>query len=75
MQLTWKKNIIIIKTSSTGQSWKNKVVYKLLSQPHKHLPDATPQAPARRKTEENTIQESNHRLTTPLNPSSVPVSN
>ena len=29
--------IINIKTSSTGPSWKNKVVYKLLSQPHKHL--------------------------------------
>ena len=29
--------IIIIKTSSTGPSGKNKVVYKLLSQPHKHL--------------------------------------
>ena len=29
--------IIIIKTSSTGPSGKNKIVYKLLSQPHKHL--------------------------------------
>ena len=29
--------IIIIKTSITGPSWKNKIVYKLLSQPHKHL--------------------------------------
>ena len=29
--------IIIIKTSSTGHSGENKVVYKLLSQPHKHL--------------------------------------
>ena len=29
--------IIIIKTSSTGQSEKNKIVYKLLTQPHKHL--------------------------------------
>ena len=29
--------IIIIKTSSTGPSRKNHVVYKLLSQPQKHL--------------------------------------
>ena len=29
--------IIIIKTSSTGPSGKNKTVYKLLTQPHKHL--------------------------------------
>ena len=29
--------IIIIKTSSTSPSGKNKVVYKLLSQRHKHL--------------------------------------
>ena len=28
--------IIIIKTSSTGPGGKNKIVYKLLSQPHKH---------------------------------------
>ena len=30
-------NIIIIKTSSTGTSLINKVVYKFLLQPHKHL--------------------------------------
>ena len=29
--------IFIIKTSSTGQSGKNKIVYKLLSQPNKNL--------------------------------------
>ena len=29
--------IIIIKTSSTGPSGKNKIVYKSLSQSHKHL--------------------------------------
>ena len=29
--------IINIKTSSPGPSWKNKIVYKLISQPHKHL--------------------------------------
>ena len=29
--------IIIIKTSSTGQGGKTKLLYKLLSQPHKHL--------------------------------------
>ena len=29
--------IIIIKTCSTGSSGKNKVVYKLLSQPHKQI--------------------------------------
>ena len=28
--------IIIIKISSTGQSGKNKIVYKLLTQTHKH---------------------------------------
>ena len=32
-----KYTVIIIKTSSTDPSGKNKVVYKLLSQPHKHL--------------------------------------
>ena len=31
------KIISIIKTSSTGPSGKNRVVYKLISQPHKHL--------------------------------------
>ena len=39
--------IIIIKTSSTDPSGKNKVIYKLL---------AAPQAPALRETEENTTQ-------------------
>ena len=29
--------IIIIKTSRTGPSWENKIVYKLLTKPHKHL--------------------------------------
>ena len=29
--------IVIIKTISTSPSWKNKVVYKLLSQPVKHM--------------------------------------
>ena len=29
--------IIIIKTSSTGPPGKNKIVYKLLTQPHKQL--------------------------------------
>ena len=37
MQEVYKIIIIIIKTSSTGPSEINKVVYKLLSQPHKHL--------------------------------------
>ena len=32
-----KTRHFIIKTSSTGPSGKIKVVYKLLSQPHKHL--------------------------------------
>ena len=58
--------IIIVKTSTTGQSGKNKIVHQMLSQP---------QAPAARKTEENTTQGSNQRLTAPLNPSSVPMSN
>ena len=31
------KGIIIIKTSSAGPSGSNKVAYKLLSQPQKHL--------------------------------------
>ena len=48
---------IIIKTSITGPGLKNKVVYKLL---------------APWKTEENTTQGSNQRLTATLNPSSVP---
>ena len=51
---------IIIKTSSTGQSGKNKVVYKLLSQPHKHL-------------RHGKLKKTQIRKTT-LNPSSVPVS-
>ena len=51
--------IIIIKTSSTGPSWKNKIVYKLLTQPHKHLRHG--------KTEKQT-QERIQRLTAPLKP-------
>ena len=57
---------IIIKTSSTGPSGKNKIVHKLLSQPHKHLTTENWRAPT---------QGSNQRLTAPLNPSSIPVSN
>ena len=48
---------IIIKTGSTGPSGKNKIVHKLLMQPHKDL--------HHRKTEKQT-QESNQWLTTPL---------
>ena len=53
--------MIIIKTSRTGPSVKNKVIYKLLSQPHKHL------LHEKRKR--------NQQLNSPLNPSSVPLSN
>ena len=48
--------IIIIKTSSTGPSGKNKILYKIAY--------ATPQAPEPRKTEKQT-QWSNQRLTAP----------
>ena len=58
--------IIIIKTSSTDPSGKNKIVYKLLTQPHKHLRHG--------KTEKQT-QESSQRLTALLNPSNVSESN
>ena len=61
--------IIIIKTSSTGPGGNCEVVDKLLNS------FGTLQAPAPRKTEENTTQGSNQRLTAPLNPSSFPVSN
>ena len=64
MNITWR-HIIIIKTSSTGSSGKNKIVYKLLLQPHKH------QLHGKLK---NTTQGTNQRLTSPLNPSNVPVS-
>ena len=37
MNAFWIIIIIVIKTSSTGPSGKNNVVYKLMSQPHKHL--------------------------------------
>ena len=57
--------IIIIKTSRTGPSVKNKIVYKF-SQPHKHL---------RHGNLKNTTQGSNQRLTAPLNPFNVPVLN
>ena len=53
--------IIIIKTSCTGSSGE-KNVYKLLTQPHKHL--------LHEKTEKQT-QGSNQRLTAPWNPSNV----
>ena len=58
--------VVIIKTSSTFPSWKNKIVYKLHTQSHKHLRHG--------KTEKQT-QGSNERLTAPLNPSNFPVSN
>ena len=58
--------IIIIRTSSAGQSGKNKMVYKLSTQPHKHLRHG--------KTEKQT-QGINQRLTALLNPSNVQVSN
>ena len=57
---------IIIETISTGPSGKNKIVYKLLTQPHNHL---------RHGNTEKENQGSNQRLTAPLNPSNVPLSN
>ena len=47
-------DIIIIKASCTGSSEKNKIVYKFLSQPHKHL---------RHRKLKNQIQGSNQQLT------------
>ena len=59
--------IIIIKTSSTGPSDnKNKIVYKSITQPHKHL---------RHGKIETRTHGNNQRLTALLNPSNVPVSN
>ena len=58
--------VIIIKTIGTGTSGKIYIVYKLLSQPHKHV---------RHGKLKNTTQASNQRLTSPLNPSCVSVSN
>ena len=58
--------ITIIKTSTIGPSGKNKKLF-IISY-------ATPQAPAPCKTEKQ-IQGSNQRLTAPLNPSNIPVSN
>ena len=55
----------IKKTSSTGPSGKNKIVYKFISQPQQHL---------RQGKLKNTTQGSNQRLTAPLNPFNVPVS-
>ena len=55
---------IIIKTSSTVPSEKNKVVYKLLSQPHRHLRHG--------KLKKTQLREA---TTAPLNPSRVPESN
>ena len=53
----WLIIIIIIKTSSTGPSRKNKIVYKLLTQPHKHL---------RHGKTEKQAKGSNQRLTAPF---------
>ena len=59
--------IIIIKTTSTGPSDnKNKIVYKSITQPHKHL---------RHGKNETQTHGNNQRLTALLNPSNVPVSN
>ena len=58
--------ITIIKTNTIAPSGKNK--NKII------IAYATPQAPAPCKTEKQ-IQGSNQRLTAPLNPSNIPVSN
>ena len=64
--VTWVHMILLLlKTSGTGLSVENKIVHKLLSQPHKHLRHGRLKKP----------QGSNHRLTAPLNPSNIPVSN
>ena len=60
------KLLLLLKPTATGQSGENKIAYKLLSQPHKHL--------CHRKLK-NTTQGSNQRLIAPLNPSNAPVSN
>ena len=59
--------IIIIKTSNIGPSGKrkNKIIYKLLSQPH-NFTRAT-------KTKKNSEKQLTNRLTAPLNPSNIPV--
>ena len=56
--------VIMIMTTSSFSSGKNKTVYKMLSQLHKHL--------GGRKLKKNSA---NQRLTAPWNPSNVPVSN
>ena len=58
--------IIIIKTQQQRPKWEQQIVYKFLMQPHKHL---------RHGKTEKQIQGSDQRLTAPLNPSNVPVSN
>ena len=58
--------IIINKTSSTGPSGKEKVVYKLLSQPHKNLRHG--------KLKKPQLWEVTNGLTQPVNSSSVLVS-
>ena len=58
--------IIIIKPEAQAQVGKIKNVSKLLSKPHKHL---------RPGNQKNTTHGSNRRLTAPLNPSNVQVSN
>ena len=60
------KIIIIFKTNNTGPSGKNKIVHKLLSQPHKDL--------RQEKMNKHDLR-SYQRLTAPLNSSNVPVSN
>ena len=45
-----KQVVIIIKTGSTGPSGKNKIVYKLLSQLHKHLRHRKPKNKLREAT-------------------------
>ena len=57
--------INIMKTNSKGASGKNRIVYKLRSQPHKHQRHG--------KVKKSTAQRSNQQFTASLNPSSVPV--
>ena len=56
--------------------WLLLLLLLLLLKPAAHAQvGKTPRAPAPQKTEDNTTQGSNQRLTAPLKPSSVPVSN
>ena len=58
--------LLLLKPAAQAQAWKTEIVYRLFSQPHKHM---------RHGKQENVTKASNQRLTAPLNPSNVPASN